>query len=65
MSTAGHRWQKSSFSAQASNCINVGVTDDGSLLLRESTAPDAVLNVPAAALRGLLSVLRSGPAGDQ
>ncbi|GHF46004.1 hypothetical protein GCM10010218_29050 [Streptomyces mashuensis] len=57
MSIPGPRWQKSSFSGDASNCINVAATGDGSLLLRESDAPDTVITLSATALCALLRAL--------
>jgi hypothetical protein len=53
-------WQKSSFSGQASNCVNVADTPTGTVLLRESDEPETVLAATPSALRGLLGVIKRG-----
>ncbi|MCX4908191.1 DUF397 domain-containing protein [Streptomyces sp. NBC_00878] len=56
-------WQKSSFSGDDANrdCVEVATAPGGgTLLLRESDAPDAVLRTAPASLRALLGAARSG-----
>jgi hypothetical protein len=48
------RWQKSSFSAQGNNCVEVAPAPDGSVLLRESVEPATVLATNPTRLRALL-----------
>jgi hypothetical protein len=54
-------WQKSSFSAQASSCVNVAAAPTGAVLLRESDEPGTVLTTTPAALRALLGAIKRGP----
>ena len=53
-------WQKSSFSASANACVEVAAAPDGSLRLRESDEPGAVLTVDRAAFGRLVAVLEAG-----
>ncbi|MBQ0846930.1 DUF397 domain-containing protein [Streptomyces sp. BH-SS-21] len=52
------RWQKSSFSSEASNCLELATTPDGSLHLRESDDPATTLAFDPAGLRSLLAAVR-------
>lgn len=54
-------WQKSSYSAEGANCVNVAAAPDGLLRLRESTDPGTTLAVRPAALRGLLKAIKADP----
>ncbi|MCT2591270.1 DUF397 domain-containing protein [Streptomyces sp. N2-109] len=55
------KWQKSSRSSEASNCVELAADDaSGPLHIRESDAPDVVLRVDAGALRGLLRAVKGG-----
>ncbi|GHC70052.1 DUF397 domain-containing protein [Streptomyces cinnamoneus] len=53
------QWQKSSFSADAGNCINVAVARNGTIRLRESDDPGTVLAVTPAALRALMAAAKA------
>ncbi|MFB7900098.1 DUF397 domain-containing protein [Streptomyces xiamenensis] len=53
-------WQKSSFSAEASNCVNIAMAPDGTLRLRESDEPEVVLKARASRTHGLLIAIKSG-----
>ncbi|MFB7760084.1 DUF397 domain-containing protein [Streptomyces xiamenensis] len=53
-------WQKSSFSAEASNCVNIAMDPDGTLWLRESDEPEVVLKARASRTHGLLIAIKSG-----
>ncbi|MFD6287739.1 DUF397 domain-containing protein [Streptomyces sp. NPDC060205] len=52
------RWQKSSFSSEASNCLELATTPDGELRLRESDDPTITLAVHPSGLRFLLVATR-------
>ncbi|MET9296947.1 DUF397 domain-containing protein [Streptomyces sp. NPDC003077] len=54
-----YAWQKSSFSADGVNCVNIAPTPDGTLRLRESDHPETILTLSQADLRGLLGVLKA------
>jgi hypothetical protein len=53
-------WQKSSFSGEAANCVNIAADPDGAIRLRESDEPDVMLAASANALHGLLSAIKDG-----
>ncbi|MEU1308963.1 DUF397 domain-containing protein [Streptomyces cinnamoneus] len=53
-------WQKSTYSGDASNCLNIGAAADGSLRLRESDYPGTVLVIPPGALRALIGAAKAG-----
>ncbi|MDB1087980.1 DUF397 domain-containing protein [Streptomyces sp. ACA25] len=55
-----HNWQKSSFSADAANCLNVATTAGGGTLFRESDDPDTVLATTPTRLAALLAGVKSG-----
>ncbi|MCX4794639.1 DUF397 domain-containing protein [Streptomyces sp. NBC_01242] len=52
-------WQKSSFSAEAANCVNVATAPDGSLRLRESDEPDVILAATRVGLSALLASIKA------
>jgi hypothetical protein len=52
-------WQKSSFSAEAANCVNVASAPDDTLRLRESDAPGRILTVTREGLSALLTAVRT------
>ncbi|MER6105058.1 DUF397 domain-containing protein [Streptomyces sp. NPDC001832] len=51
-------WQKSSFSGEAANCVNVAATADGTLRLRESDDPDVILVATRAGLSALVASIK-------
>lgn len=51
-------WQKSSFSGEAANCVNVAAAPDGTLRLRESDDPDVMLTANRAGLSALLASIK-------
>ncbi|GAA2706960.1 DUF397 domain-containing protein [Streptomyces luteosporeus] len=53
-------WQKSSYSHQGANCLNIAASNDGTLRLRESDTPDVVLAPAARSLGALLRAIKSG-----
>ncbi|MFF9063619.1 DUF397 domain-containing protein [Streptomyces sp. NPDC014882] len=54
-------WQKSTYSAEAANCVHVAATPTGTVHLRESDAPDTVLTTTAPGLHALISDLKNQP----
>ncbi|MFF2377315.1 DUF397 domain-containing protein [Streptomyces xiamenensis] len=54
-------WQKSSYSAEGANCVNIAAAPDGLLRLRESTDPGMTLTVRPDVLRGLLRAIKADP----
>ncbi|MFJ8940807.1 DUF397 domain-containing protein [Streptomyces sp. NPDC102365] len=54
-------WQKSSYSAEAANCVYVATTPTGAVHLRESDAPDRTLITTRARLGELIRVLKAQP----
>ncbi|WP_327258706.1 DUF397 domain-containing protein [Streptomyces sp. NBC_01240] len=53
-------WQKSSFSGEAANCVNVAAAPDGTLRLQESDEPDVVLTATRAGMSALLAAVKAG-----
>lgn len=53
-------WQKSSFSGEAANCVNVAAAPDGTLRLRESDDPDVIIAASRAGLSALLASIKTG-----
>ncbi|MEH0575548.1 DUF397 domain-containing protein [Streptomyces sp. B21-108] len=51
-------WQKSSYSGDGSNCVNVAVSPAGTLHLRESDEPEVVLTTTPARLQALICGLK-------
>ncbi|MFI6404186.1 DUF397 domain-containing protein [Streptomyces sp. NPDC050548] len=54
-----HQWQKSTYSGDASNCVNIAATTPDTIHLRESDAPDVILTTTAERLRHLIRTLKS------
>ncbi|MEV7778959.1 DUF397 domain-containing protein [Kitasatospora sp. NPDC088351] len=57
---AVHDWQKSSYSADAANCIYVAATPDGTIKLRESDDPDTVITTTPDNLRAFVLGVKAG-----
>ncbi|MGW3162741.1 DUF397 domain-containing protein [Streptomyces sp. NPDC001142] len=53
-------WQKSSFSGEAANCVNVAAAPDGTLRLRESDDPDVIIVATRGGLSALLASIKAG-----
>ncbi|MFJ4096137.1 DUF397 domain-containing protein [Kitasatospora sp. NPDC089913] len=53
-------WQKSTYSSQAANCIQVAAMPDGAIRIRESDEPAAILATTQARLRALLLGAKAG-----
>ncbi|MEU9185125.1 DUF397 domain-containing protein [Streptomyces sp. NPDC048484] len=54
------RWQKSSFSSEANNCLELATTPGGTLRLRESDDPTTSLTLRTLDLVSLLTAARRG-----
>ncbi|MFE9683538.1 DUF397 domain-containing protein [Streptomyces sp. NPDC006285] len=54
------RWQKSSFSSEASNCLELATAPDGTIRLRESDDPTTTLTLRTPGLASLLTAARRG-----
>ncbi|MFJ7324474.1 DUF397 domain-containing protein [Streptomyces sp. NPDC101062] len=55
-----YAWQKSSYSSEGANCVNIAAASDGTLRLRESDAPDVLLSLGSGQLGSLLMAIKSG-----
>ncbi len=51
-------WQKSSYSNEGVNCVNIAAVPDGTLRLRESGAPETVLPVTRDGLAAFLVAIK-------
>ncbi|MBA4861459.1 DUF397 domain-containing protein [Streptomyces sp. PSKA54] len=51
-------WQKSSYCQEASACLHLASASDGTILLRESDKPEAVLTTGIRQLSALVDGLR-------
>ncbi|MGW7254031.1 DUF397 domain-containing protein [Streptomyces sp. NPDC054834] len=51
-------WQKSTYSQEASACIYLATTPAGTILLRESDTPEAILTTGPGQLGALIAALR-------
>ena len=54
-------WQKSSYSGDSSNCVNIAADPNGALHLRESDEPDVVLTTTPPGLSALIYRLKDHP----
>jgi hypothetical protein len=54
-------WQKSTYSQEASACVYVTTTPDGTILLRESDEPGTILTTGPRQLSTLITALRTPP----
>ncbi|MFH8485401.1 DUF397 domain-containing protein [Streptomyces longisporoflavus] len=54
-------WQKSTYSGDASNCVYVAATPDGTIHLRESDTPDTILITAPTPLHALIRTLKTTP----
>jgi len=54
-------WQKSTYSGDGSNCVYVAGVSDGTIRLRESDEPDAILATTRAGLHELIRSLKTHP----
>ncbi|WP_327403632.1 DUF397 domain-containing protein [Streptomyces sp. NBC_01288] len=52
-------WQKSTYSGDASNCVNVATSAPDTIHLRESDTPEVILTTTTDRLRHLIRTLKS------
>ncbi|MEU1665848.1 DUF397 domain-containing protein [Streptomyces sparsogenes] len=57
--TAPLTWQKSSFSHEEGECVELAATD-GAIQLRESDDPDTVITTAPRPLGGLIRAIKAG-----
>ncbi|MFI6703905.1 DUF397 domain-containing protein [Streptomyces sp. NPDC050509] len=55
-----YQWQKSSYSSEGANCVNVAAAPDGTLRIRESDDPDVLLSLAPGQLGSLLIAIKDG-----
>ncbi|MCZ4509185.1 DUF397 domain-containing protein [Streptomyces sp. ActVer] len=51
-------WQKSTYSSEGNNCVELATAPDGTIRLRESDDPTTTLTLQPAGLHSLLAVTR-------
>lgn len=54
-----YQWQKSSYSNEGANCVNVAAASDGTIRLRESDEPDVIIAVTRSGLSALLASIKA------
>ncbi|WP_200303730.1 DUF397 domain-containing protein [Streptomyces adelaidensis] len=52
-------WQKSTYSGDSINCVNLATTPSGHVLLRESDDPAVILTTTPVLLNSLIRALKS------
>ena len=60
MRVSTFNWQKSSFSAEAANCVYVAAADDGTIKLRESDDPGTIVTTTPENLRAFILGVKAG-----
>ncbi|RLU94713.1 DUF397 domain-containing protein [Streptomyces griseocarneus] len=55
-----HRWQKSSYSGNAANCLYVATDTTGAIRLRESDALEIALATSRSSLHKLIRTIKAG-----
>lgn len=55
-----YQWRKSSYSADAGNCVDIAAIGDSGIKLRESDDPTVVLDTDAALFRALIRAAKAG-----
>ncbi|MGQ4382761.1 DUF397 domain-containing protein [Streptomyces sp. SAS_270] len=56
-------WQKSTYSQEASSCVNIATAPDGTIRLRESDDPEVTLSTTRTPLKNLIAAAK-GPDGE-
>ncbi|MFI9580983.1 DUF397 domain-containing protein [Streptomyces sp. NPDC052236] len=57
-------WWKSSYSAEAANCVCVAIAPDGTVRLRDSKVPEALVAASPNALRTFIDAVATGQFGQ-
>ncbi|MET8683911.1 DUF397 domain-containing protein [Streptomyces sp. NPDC004732] len=52
-------WQKSTYSQEASSCVNIATAPDGTIRLRESDDPDVILRTTRTQLGTLICAVKN------
>ncbi|MGW2224687.1 DUF397 domain-containing protein [Streptomyces formicae] len=52
-------WQKSTYSQEASSCVNIATAPDGTIRLRESDEPEVVLSTTRTQLGTLIRSVKN------
>lgn len=60
MTTQTLRWQKSTYSDEKGNCVELAATARGAVLIRESDEPAVVLSTTPTALARFLQAIKRG-----
>ncbi|NYI05695.1 DUF397 domain-containing protein [Allostreptomyces psammosilenae] len=58
------RWRKSSFSSSEDNCIEVAVSQDGMIAIRESDDPSTIITTTPAKLAAFIQGVKAGEFDD-
>ncbi|WP_432095191.1 DUF397 domain-containing protein [Streptomyces sp. bgisy100] len=53
-------WQQSSYCQAANNCLNLAAGPDGTILLRESEAPDVIVTTTPDKLKAFILGVKAG-----
>jgi hypothetical protein len=53
-------WQKSTFSSNAADCVEVALAPDGTIALRESDRPGDIVTTTPAKLRAFIAGVKAG-----
>ena len=53
-------WQKSSYSSESVNCIHLAAAPDGTIKIRESDDPDAIVTTTPDKLRAFILGVKAG-----
>ncbi|MFC9847315.1 DUF397 domain-containing protein [Streptomyces sp. NPDC060223] len=54
-------WQKSSYSSEGNNCLELATASDGTIRLRESDEPAVTLTLPTRSLKYLIGIACENP----
>ncbi|OKI09755.1 DUF397 domain-containing protein [Streptomyces sp. CB02923] len=53
-------WQKSTYSSEGNNCLEIAADAEGAVFLRESDVPSVVVSTSPVVMEGLVRAARSG-----
>ncbi|MEN2422150.1 DUF397 domain-containing protein [Streptomyces rimosus] len=62
--TYDQHWQKSSYSNEGVNCLNVAAAPDGTVRLRESDDPQVILSATREGLAAFLAAIKESRTGE-
>jgi Domain of unknown function (DUF397) len=55
-----YNWQKSSYSGNAANCVYVATAEDGTIKIRESDDPEAIVTTTPEKLKAFILGVKAG-----